>query len=113
MNCNRCGYRIPNGMNQCPNCGNYVYNQMYNGQKPTCGLATASMVFGILSLFCFGLLFAIPAVILGFSAKKKIAAENLGGEGQATAGIVTGFITIVLFVFALVLLIVSPAVFEA
>ena len=66
--------------------------------------ATAAMVLGIVSLVAlplicccgFGELLAIPAglaaVVLGFSARTKIAASRgaLGGDGKALAGIVIG-----------------------
>jgi hypothetical protein len=65
--------------------------------------ATISLVLGIISLvgsFCYlGLPMGIPAVVLGFLAKRDIrkAGGMLGGGGLATGGIVTGFIGSALF----------------
>jgi hypothetical protein len=48
-------------------------------------------VLGITSVFCLGFLTGIPAVLLGFAAKKNVPA-GAPGAGAATAGIVTGFV---------------------
>ena len=58
------------------------------------GKAVASLVLGILSLVCIGILGGIPAVILG---AMSIGACNRGqerGKGMATAGLVMGIISI-------------------
>ncbi len=66
------------------------------------GLATASLVLGILSLVLtiirIGPLLAIPAVIFGHLALSRInrAGGMLGGRGLAIAGLVTGYISIAL-----------------
>lgn len=64
--------------------------------KKTVGQATASMVLGILSLVMLGLLTAIPAVICGHMAKKKIKQDpdQFTGEGSALAGLIMGYISI-------------------
>jgi hypothetical protein len=71
-------------------------------------MAVWSLVLGILSLLCLGLLAGVPAIILSVSAKRRIrsSAEPLGGGGLATAGLVTGIIGTAWS--ALVLLIVVP-----
>ena len=63
---------------------------------PTSGLAIASMVCGIVGIMlCYvnGLL-ALPAVICGHMALKKIdnSLTPMGGRGMAIAGLVTGYI---------------------
>lgn len=65
-------------------------------EKKTVGQATASMVLGILSFILLGLLTAIPAVICGHIAKKKIKhnPDQLKGEGSALAGLIMGYIAI-------------------
>ena len=60
-----------------------------------------SSIVGIVLAFCFyvpGIALGIPAVILSFTARKEIARSNgmRTGSGQATAGLVTGIIGIVL-----------------
>jgi len=76
------------------------------GSPKNCGLAIWSLVLGILSLSCFYLLTAIPAVICGHVAWSRIkrSAGALTGEGLAIGGMVTGYIGIALSLFVLPLL---------
>jgi len=66
----------------------------------TSRLAVWSLILGILSLvfllFCFGPLFAIPAVICGHKAYSQISKSygELEGQGMAVGGLVTGYISI-------------------
>ena len=68
----------------------------------TCGLATASLVLGIVGLFCLGPLAGIPAIVCGHIAHGRVrrSAGQLGGAGLAVAGFVLGYVS---FVSALVL----------
>lgn len=61
------------------------------------GVATASMVMGILSCTLIPLLLTIPAIILGIVGIQKVNQTNgaLGGKGFAITGIVTGAVGIV------------------
>jgi hypothetical protein len=59
---------------------------------PTAPEALWSMILGIASLVCCGLVLGIPAIILGSNAKKKIA--SAGGEGMAKAGVIMGWISV-------------------
>jgi hypothetical protein len=74
---------------------------------PTHGKATTSLVLGIISLVMCGFLTGIPAMILGRQAKREIRESNgqLGGDGLATAGFVTGLIGTIWTVFVTVLVI--------
>lgn len=74
------------------------------------GLATISLVLGILGLVCFGLITGIPAIILGFIALGKIAKSEgkLTGRGKAIAGTVTGGISVV-FTTAVLAAMIIPA----
>lgn len=56
--------------------------------RPRCGLATASLVLGILALCCFGWLTAVPSVLCGFFAIKHCKERNLSGDGRAKLGII-------------------------
>jgi Domain of unknown function (DUF4190)/GYF domain 2 len=60
-------------------------------------LAVISLILGILSLVCL-LLTAIPAVICGHIARRRAKAdpERVGGAGLALAGMVIGYLGIVL-----------------
>jgi competence protein ComGC len=65
-------------------------------QPKTSALAIWSLVLGILSVTCFSILTAIPAVICGHMAYSRIkrSASALTGHGLAIAGMVTGYIGI-------------------
>jgi len=79
-------------------------------QPRNSALAIWSLVLGILglvSLMCiFGPLFAIPAVICGHMALKRVKASGgtLGGHGIALAGLITGYVGIGLFILMIPLL---------
>ena len=55
-------------------------------------LAIVSLVLGILSFFCFGILSGPIAIVLGLMAMSKIKSEPnvYGGKGLALGGIITG-----------------------
>ncbi len=63
----------------------------------TSGLAVGSMVLGIAGIvLCLGPLAGIPAVIMGHQANSAIRKSGglLGGTGMATAGLVTGYLSV-------------------
>ncbi len=70
-----------------------------------------SMILGILGLVCCGLFAGIPALILGNSARKEIAASGgaLSGDGMAKAGVIMGWIAIALSVLGLIFALVTGA----
>lgn len=66
----------------------------------TSNLATWSLVFGLLGLFCcfLGPLVAIPAVIFGHMSLAEIKRNPaMSGRGMAIAGLILGYLTILLF----------------
>ncbi len=65
-------------------------------QPPTDGKATASLVFGILSILCFGVLAGIPAIILGHLSRGEVKRSmgRLSGAGMALAGLIMGYVSI-------------------
>lgn len=66
------------------------------------GGAVASMVLGILGLVGIPVIASIVALALGYGARSRIrASRDLDGEGFATAGIVTGWIGVVLPLLAI------------
>jgi len=79
---------------------------MIPAQPKTSGLAIWSLVLGILSLTCFWLLTAIPAVICGHVAYSRIkrSAGALSGNGLALGGLITGYACIALSIFLIPLL---------
>lgn len=80
------------------------------GVQETSGMAITSMVLGLLSIF---VLPAIPAIILGVLALRKIGRSNgrLSGNGLAVTGICTGVVGL-LFV-GLITALILPAVTSA
>ena len=80
----------------------------------TAPLAIWSLVLGILGIIPFGLLGAVPAVICGHIARPKIKGSGgtIVGQGRATAGLVLGYIGIVLHLLILPAMLL-PAIAEA
>jgi type IV pilus assembly protein PilA len=75
--------------------------QPYPGQyqqQQTDGKATASLILGILSILCFGLLTGLPAIILGHISRGNIEQSQgrLKGAGMALAGLIMGYVSILL-----------------
>ena len=86
----------PPGYGYPPPGGQPPYQPAYQqpvGQQ-TAGKATTSLILGIVSLVLCGLFAGLPAIFLGFSARKEIRESNgrLGGDGLALGGIVTGIL---------------------
>jgi hypothetical protein len=65
---------------------------------PTAGLATASLVLGILSLLCCTFVTGIPAIICGHMAYSRIkrSAGQMKGTGLAIAGLILGYLSLLL-----------------
>ncbi|MEU6082091.1 DUF1707 and DUF4190 domain-containing protein [Streptomyces sp. NPDC047108] len=68
---------------------------------PTNGSATAAMVCGVLTPMTWGLT-AIPAVILGHKARAEMRRTGESGEGYATAGLVLGYLGLVVGLLVIV-----------
>lgn len=84
-------------------------------QPKTSGLAIASLICGITAWTILPIfLNAIAAVITGSLAKKEIKESNgtLTGGGMATAGLILGWIQIILVILAIVAIVVL-AIFSA
>lgn len=114
--CQKCGAQNADNAQFCVGCGTpfaqqqpngasqqqYMYQQQQqsNGNvpaQPGKGLAIASMVCGIVSFFCFGVILGILALIFGGIAKSK----GYKG-GMATAGVVLGVIGLAIYVLGLI-----------
>src|SRR5439155_25034524 len=69
--------------------------------------AICSLVLAIVSFFCGCLLTAIPAAICGHVARSKIGKSGgaLRGKGIATAGLILGYMALVLGVMGIPLLV--------
>jgi hypothetical protein len=73
------------------------------------GLAVGSLILGILSMVCFGLLTGIPAIVLGHVAynRARKSPRLYGGSGLAIAGFVMGYAS--LFTTAILAAMLLPA----
>jgi type IV pilus assembly protein PilA len=81
------------------------------GKPKTSGLAIASLVCGICTFLCFPLFF-IPAIICGHLAHSKIKRSQgaLAGGGQALAGLIMGYVGVVMIpIFGLIAAMAIPA----
>ena len=67
---------------------------------PTSTLAMVSLIAGILGFTAVPILGGIVALFTGYAARKETRAEppNFSGDGLATAGIIMGWIQVVLTV---------------
>jgi hypothetical protein len=77
----------------------------------TSGKATASLVLGICGLVVCPLICSILALVFGYQGRAEIdkSGGRIGGRGNATAGIVLGWIGLVIGVLLIVLVIVLAA----
>ena len=105
MFCKNCGNTMADGTTFCPNCGanqavqapvqpqQPVYGYAPGPQpvaQPAKGLAVASLVMGIISIFLLPLVTGVLGIIFGGVAKSKG-----NRSGAATGGIVCGIIGLV------------------
>jgi Domain of unknown function (DUF4190)/Domain of unknown function (DUF1707) len=67
----------------------------------TNGLAVGSFVCALLELFTFGFT-AVPAVILGHSARRQIRRTGERGDGMAIFGLILGWLGIAVFALLIV-----------
>lgn len=88
MYCPNCSAQNPDFANNCTSCGAPLKSGVTaSADAPGKGLAIASLVCGIVSFFCFGIVLGILAVVFG---------------GMATAGIVLGVIGLAVYVICLI-----------
>ncbi len=93
MYCQYCGQENQNNAYRCMQCGNALQAQIAQQS----GKAVASMIVSLVGFVVCLFLGQIIGLILGYSAKSEIRASQgrLTGEGFATAGIIIGWIGIV------------------
>ena len=104
MYCKKCGAQNADDANSCMSCGSVPVDGSApsTAKAKTSGLATASLVLGILSpLTC--LITALPAVICGIIGLVKIGSSKgqLKGIGLAVTGIALPIIVLPVFAVAL------------
>jgi hypothetical protein len=73
-----------------------VYQQApFGAQRPTNGMAIAALICGVCQIF-FWFLTGIPAIVLGHMARRQIRQTGEAGDGMALAGMILGYIGLVL-----------------
>jgi type II secretory pathway pseudopilin PulG len=95
---------VPAQPAQYPQGQPYAQVPQYQQQvAPTDGKATASLVCGILSILCFGILTGIPAIILGHVSRGNIqrSGGRLQGGGMALAGLILGYASVAVSVLVI------------
>ena len=94
----------PSGWEQTPD-GQWVQT----GDKTSSGKSTAALVLGILGLFVCPLICSVLALVFGYQSRREIDASGgrMGGRGNATAGIVLGWIGVALCVIFLILVVIG------
>ena len=75
------------------------------GTYPQNNLGVWSLVLGLVAIFVCGLLAGIPAIIFGNKAKRAVAAGEANNPGMATAGIVLGWISVILSIIGAIIVI--------
>jgi hypothetical protein len=68
----------------------------HGGRRRTNHRAVAALVLGIVSVVCLPLVTSIIAIVLGGSARKRIAQSGDAGAGMAKAGRIVGIVSLVL-----------------
>ena len=130
MYCKECGAQNEAGKTQCVSCGGALPQETAAGtttmfQSParqavpapvpaTSGAAIASLVLGILGFLTIGLA-GIVGLITGIVALRQIARSGgrLGGQGVATAGLITSGISVALIPLVAILAAILLPVFAS
>lgn len=89
-------------MNPTPN------PQFPSGTPPkTDGLATASLILGVLSFLCLSVFAGIPAIICGHISRGKIARSGgtLTGGGLALTGAILGYLSVIILIGTVVVMV--------
>ena len=96
-------YEQPGGYNYAP------------PPNPNSSLAISSLILGVLSFVCFSILTAVPAVICGHMALNQIRRGEVAesNRGLAIAGLVLGYINILLVLLSVMAYIVFLIFFAA
>ena len=79
------------------------------------GKAVASLVLGICGIVLCPLILSVPALVVGYQSRREIDASGgrQTGRGMATAGIVLGWVGIVVAILGILLVIGAGAVWES
>jgi len=75
-----------------------------NAPVRTSSTAIVSLVAGILSWFILPFVGAVVAIIAGHMARSEIRRERIDGDGMAVAGLILGYLNLLLSAAALLIL---------
>ncbi len=106
MFCPECGAQNDDNAWKCVSCGEELHRPVVQSVPPVqSGKAIASMVCSIAGLLACLFVGQIVGLILGYSARREIAESQgrLTGDGFATAGIVIGWIGLVIDIILVLL----------
>ena len=66
-----------------------------HGPTIPCKEANEALIFGIVGLFCFGIILGPVAIVKANQAKRVLALNpNMTGSGKATAGLILGVLAL-------------------
>jgi hypothetical protein len=85
----------------------------YAVARPTNTLAIVSLVAGIASYVVLPIIGAIAAIVLGHMARGQIRRTGEGGSGFALAGLILGYVHLVIAVIAIVVVVIVAVVIGA
>ena len=93
----------PGGWHQTPD------GQWVQSGPGSSGKATAALVLGILGLVFCPLICSVLALVFGYQGRREIDASGgqMSGRGSATAGIVLGWIGVVIYGIFLLLIVIG------
>jgi type IV pilus assembly protein PilA len=114
VTCSKCGATLADNTRFCANCGNSLVETQASASPvappppapgpiiapQTSGKAIASLIFGIINVFPL----CIVAIVLGHISLSQIkkSAGRLKGEGLAIAGLILGYLGLVVIPFILI-----------
>jgi len=115
--CAHCGHELSPAASACPNCGHPGPAAAQGAAPPpgprTEGFAIASLACGIGAFFFIPIVGSILAIVFGSVARRHIAEDpNLQGADMARAGIIIGWIGVVVAVLFITFLIVLAFALE-
>lgn len=86
---------------------NYGGGYQVTGYAPTNPLAIASLVCGLTQFLGFWVVTGIPAIIMGHISRRQIRERGEQGDGMALAGLILGYIGLVLAIIFTIIIIVA------
>lgn len=108
MYCFRCGHPNDDNAFRCTSCRTELHSSvpLQANQPRVSGMAIASMVCSIAGFMMCFIIGQIVGIVLGYNAKKEIknSRGNISGDGFATAGIIIGWIGLVLDILIIIIL---------